>query len=704
MTNPPTTRGIRAGIIGAGYIADWHADAIAATRGVTLAAVCDPSPSAAGAFSQARGCAAFGDLTEMLNAGVVDAVHVLTPPDLHGPVAQTCLEAGVHVLVEKPFALNGVEARTLADLAADKNKVLAAGHNFMGIPGYTRLKHQVTSGKLGRITSAQINWHFPMTPLRSGPFGLWFLREPRNLLLELGPHLFAFAADLFGTIEVVSLTLGKEIAIPGDTTRPQSWRIVARAGDVDITISLSLAETVDDRSVTLHGSGGRARLDYANDVLVSERDNTADLVVNPFLRQMSLAGQHLREGTVNAARQLVSLNRKSPYALSFRSMTQAFYGAISEGMPIDNRFSPQTATIVVDAIDATLKHLPKLAKPKRPTSKKTPKPSVLIVGGTGFIGRNLTRKLAAMGRDVRVVSRGRTGPFADISDHVETVSADLHDPASLRDAMQGIDTVVHLGKSLDASWEAALKNDVGTTMTIAHAALEVGVRRFVYTGTIASYDMSDPSVTITEGTGFADDMTDRNIYARSKAECEARLLALHREKGLPLVIARPGIVLGQGGPLQHWGIGRWHGAGAVRIWGNGRNTLPFVLNDDIAAGLIATMDHDGIDGESFNLVGDNLLTARDYFDAIHTRLGARITVKSGNLTQFWMADALKYLLKRYALGRTNALQASRRDWVSRAHLSPFDNAKARDLLGWTPVSDRAVFVDGAVSDADLFGF
>ena len=64
-------------------------------------------------------------------------------------------------------------------------------------------------------------------------------------------------------------------------------------------------------------------------------------------------------------------------------------------------------------------------------------------------------------------------------------------------------------------------------------------------------------------------MESRNIYARSKAEGERRLIAMQAD-GLSLVIARPGIVLGDGGPLQHWGIGRWHGAGAVRLWGSGR--------------------------------------------------------------------------------------------------------------------------------------
>ncbi|MFT5637394.1 MAG: nucleoside-diphosphate-sugar epimerase [Paracoccaceae bacterium] len=199
-------------------------------------------------------------------------------------------------------------------------------------------------------------------------------------------------------------------------------------------------------------------------------------------------------------------------------------------------------------------------------------------------------------------------------------------------------------------------------------------------------------------------MQDRNLYARSKAECETQLLALHKSHGLPLVIARPGIVVGQGGPLQHWGIGRWHGAGAVKIWGAGKNVLPFVLIDDVADGLMATMDAENVLGESFNLVGPPLMTARGYFDAIHAATGARIDLKSGALIGYYVNDALKHVLKKHVLRRKNLDRASLRDWKSRAHYSQFDNGFAREKLSWEPESDYENFVKKAITDANLFGF
>ncbi|NNF73533.1 MAG: NAD(P)-dependent oxidoreductase, partial [Rhodobacteraceae bacterium] len=339
-----------------------------------------------------------------------------------------------------------------------------------------------------------------------------------------------------------------------------------------------------------------------------------------------------------------------------------------------------------------------------PVAKSKPKPTALVIGGTGFIGRALTRRLVAQGRHVRVLSRGSVGPFPDLPEQVETVGVSLKDTEGLAEAMAGMDMVFNLARSLEKTWDAALRNDVAVAEGVADAAAKAKVKRLVYTGTIASYDMSDPFRKITEDTGFPDDMSDRNMYARSKAECEKRLMAMHQTRDLPLTIARPGIVIGPGGPLQHWGIGRWHGAGAVRIWGHGRNTLPFVLNDDVADGLILMGETEAAIGESYNLVGDPMLSARGYFDAISDRLGAQVRVASGNLYAFYAADSVKHLLKVHALRRKGAVKPSLADWKSRAHLSPFVNDKPKSMLGWTPEPDKDRFIDRGIAEAGLFGF
>lgn len=697
---------IRVGLIGAGYIATWHANALRATKEAALTAICDVSPAAASDFAGTYGIQAFNSIEELAAADVCDAVHILTPPHIHANLARQCLELGLHVMVEKPFALSQADCSAVEQAASQAGRQVAVCHNFLGVPSYQRLKDACATGQLGRIDSAEINWRFPLAPLRSGPYGLWMLQDARNLLFELGPHLYAFAVDLFGEIEDFRLETGKPVTLPGGHMRPQSWQVRGRAGSVDLTFNLELVETMDDRSVVVHGSSAMARLDYATDTLVVRRENTSDIVINPFRQQMGLAGQYLREGMVNGARQLVSLNRKSPYALSFLGAFAAFYGAIRENRDVDARFSARSAGRVIGAIEQTAALIPDTytARPAPVVPAEPLRPTAMVIGGTGFIGRHLTRALVRSGRQVRVLSRGRHGPFEDIADQVETVAVSLRDKQGLTAAMQGIDVVYNLAKSLDSTWEGCLENDVGVAVRVAEAAMDAGVKRLVYTGTIASYDMSDPARTITEKTGFGEDMSDRNLYARSKAECEKRLMEMHRTRGLPLVIARPGIVIGEGGPLQHWGIGRWHGAGAVRIWGDGNNILPFVLIDDISDALIAMIDSEEAVGQSFNLIGEPMMSARDYFDAIHDALGARIEVKRGAFWTFYLSGSIKYLLKRYVVGLGDLKNQSYSDWKSRGHLSPFSNAHTKAVLGWTPEADRQALIRKGIVQANLFGY
>lgn len=699
---------IRVGFIGAGYIARWHAEAIGAIPGVRLAAVCDPATTAAEALAAPHGASVHAGLDAMLAEARLDAVHVLTPPNLHAAQTIAALEAGCHVFCEKPFAHDPAEAEAMVAAAERAGRVLAVNHNFLGLPSVARLKRQIAEGRIGRIDRAEVRWHYPLAPLRSGPFGLWMLRAPGNLLLELGPHLYAFVEDLLGPLDDILVRMVKPIALPGGREMPQGFVILGKAGTAEVTISLSLVEGGDDRSVTLRGVAGTARLDFGADVLVVDRPNTADIVANPLVRELSLAGQHVVEGLRNAGRQLVSLNRRQPYALGFRGAAGAFYAALREGRPVAAEFSGAAGARVVSAIARTVALLPAPA-PVAPGPAAGPAVDALVIGGTGFIGRALVRTLVAAGHGVRVLSRGSANPFADLGAAVEISAASVRDPVALAAAMRGVTTVYHLAKAEEATWEGYLRNDVAVTEAIAAAALEAGVRRFVYTGTIASYDASDPARTITEDTPFGP-MEARNLYARSKALCEERLLALHRGKGLPLVIARPGIVVGAGGPLQHWGIGRWAGAGAVKIWGTGRNVLPFVLVEDVAEGLLRMglfadgRGMAGLEGQSFNLIGAPMMTARDYFDAIFRVTGTRIRVRPGRLGLLYLGDVVKYRLKRHVLRKHGVAYPSRADWLSRGHLSPFSNERARRVLGWQPEAEAGAFARAAVGDISLFGF
>jgi predicted dehydrogenase len=117
---------IRAAVIGVGYLGRFHAQKYAQADGCELIAVVDARQEAREKVAAEVGTQALTDYHELL--GKVDAVSIVTPTPAHFPIARDFLNAGAHVLVEKPITETGVEARELIALAARHKRVLQVGH------------------------------------------------------------------------------------------------------------------------------------------------------------------------------------------------------------------------------------------------------------------------------------------------------------------------------------------------------------------------------------------------------------------------------------------------------------------------------------------------------------------------------------------------------------------------------------------------
>lgn len=117
---------IRAAVVGAGYLGRFHAQKYASEEGCRLAAVVDTRPEAREALAKELGTTAVADHRELL--GKVDAVSVVTTTPAHFAIARDFLEAGAHVLVEKPITETVEQAQGLIDIAARCGRILQVGH------------------------------------------------------------------------------------------------------------------------------------------------------------------------------------------------------------------------------------------------------------------------------------------------------------------------------------------------------------------------------------------------------------------------------------------------------------------------------------------------------------------------------------------------------------------------------------------------
>ena len=114
-------------VIGTGYLGKFHAQKYAQLPDCELTAVVDIDLNAAEAIASTHGCAALTDYRELLD-GRVDAVSIVVPTTLHYAISKAFLEAGVHVLVEKPMTVTVAEADELIAIAESKQLILQVGH------------------------------------------------------------------------------------------------------------------------------------------------------------------------------------------------------------------------------------------------------------------------------------------------------------------------------------------------------------------------------------------------------------------------------------------------------------------------------------------------------------------------------------------------------------------------------------------------
>jgi len=312
--------------------------------------------------------------------------------------------------------------------------------------------------------------------------------------------------------------------------------------------------------------------------------------------------------------------------------------------------------------------------------------NVTVFGGAGFIGRSLVRRLAAEGHQVATVSRtARTSGVAGVKCLVGSVA----DPESIARAVRGAEVVYLLVTGGGARWDDFERDVVEGTRRVLQACRAHGIRRVVYTSSIAALYLGEAGA-VTEDDGPDPRPDRRSLYSRAKIAAEHVV----RDGAVGWVIFRPGVVMGRDGVLNHAGLGLWPSDVCCIGWGDGTNPLPLVLVEDVARAMAAAVDAP-VDGHTFNLAGDVRLTARECVALMAKHSLRRFRFYPMHPLRAQAVDTLKWLVKVAARKPENALP-SYRDLRSNMLLTELDCSRAKNLLGWSPNAEREVFVREAL--------
>lgn len=197
---PPTPSRVRVGIIGAG-IGRQHLRGYLGVPDAQIAAICDLDSQRASQMASDNGVEdvqIFTDYRALIEAKCVDAVSLCVPNSLHAPIAVACLEAGLHVLCEKPLAIDAVAGREIADAAARSGKLCMVGQVLRFRDDVLAIKQQIEAGQVGRIYYARAC----ARRVKGIPkWGGWFTQQKLaggGPLIDTGVHILDLAWWLSG--------------------------------------------------------------------------------------------------------------------------------------------------------------------------------------------------------------------------------------------------------------------------------------------------------------------------------------------------------------------------------------------------------------------------------------------------------------------------------------------------------------------------
>lgn len=160
----PRSTVLRAAVIGTGKISEEHLRFLGSHSRAKLVGVCDLSPSLAQyAASRFKAEQAFTSSKEMLAEMRPDVVHILTPPHTHVALVTDAIEAGAHVIVEKPVAPSNGEFRRLFEMARAKKLHLIEDHNYRFNEPILEIERMVRAGELGEVREVEVRMALPIT-------------------------------------------------------------------------------------------------------------------------------------------------------------------------------------------------------------------------------------------------------------------------------------------------------------------------------------------------------------------------------------------------------------------------------------------------------------------------------------------------------------------------------------------------------------
>lgn len=316
---------------------------------------------------------------------------------------------------------------------------------------------------------------------------------------------------------------------------------------------------------------------------------------------------------------------------------------------------------------------------------------VLVTGANGFIGARVVEVLLRHGlQNIRCFVRPTSNTsqllslqrVADAQLHL--VEGNLLSPKDCQEAVQGVAVIYHLAAGIEKTFPGCFLNSVVTTRNLLEAAgLTGSLKRFVNVSSFSVYS----NMHIRRG-GLLDEncrieehfMERYEAYCFGKVKQDEIVMRYGRECGMPYVIVRPGAVYGPGkGEItSRVGIGTF----GIFMHLGGSNRLPLTYVDNCAEAIVLAGLKEGVDGQVFNVVDDDLPTSRQFLRMYKRQARGFRSV----YVPYRLFLLLNWCWERYSMWSKGQLPPvfNVRKCAAYWKGNRYSNAKLKMLLGWKP--------------------
>ena len=317
---------------------------------------------------------------------------------------------------------------------------------------------------------------------------------------------------------------------------------------------------------------------------------------------------------------------------------------------------------------------------------------ILITGSNGFIGTRVVESLLKNGcRNIRCFVRpsSKLGQLNEIlcrykvESQVEIFSGDLSSSVDCARAAKGVSVIYHLAASFERSVDLVLKNSAQATENLLRAFTAHGnPKRFVLVSSFAVYSnikMKRGSLLDETSPLEVSPKQRADAYALGKLKQEEIVRDFGRTQGIPFVVVRPGTVFGPGKRELTGRIGLR--VAGVFLHVGGSNQLPLTYVENCADAIVLAGINPNVDGETFNVVDDDLLTSGQFLSAYRKRVGGPVTLRLPYFV-IYLLCTLCELGSRWV--KRLPAKYNRQHCAAEWKGNKFSNHKLKERLNWTP--------------------